>query len=105
MMPTLNQRPVRVATVTTSMVGEEAVLLQPDHGQIKVLNDVGARVWRLADGSRTVSAIVTEICLEYEVDRARAEADTLAFVADLEAKSLLVLEPVPSPVAQPEADS
>lgn len=105
MMPTLNQRPVRVATVTTSMVGEEAVLLQPDQGQIKVLNDVGARVWRLADGTRTVSAIVTEICLEYEVDRARAEADTLAFVADLEAKSLLVLDPVPSPGAQPEADS
>ncbi|MCE7938125.1 PqqD family protein [bacterium] len=97
MTPTLNHRPVRATTVTTSMVGEEAVLLQPDHGQIKVLNDVGARVWQLADGTRTVRSIVAEICLEYEVEQERAEADTLAFIADLEAKSLLMLEPSAHP--------
>lgn len=88
----LDDVPVRVPTVTTTSSGEEAVLVLPTLGQIKVLNEVGARVWELLDGARRVADVVTVICAEYEVDGDRAAADTLVFLAELQAKGLLLLK-------------
>jgi len=96
-MPTLNQYPIRNVNVIT---GDEAVLVLPERGQVKVLNEVGARVWDLADGTHDIDAIVGTLCDEYDVDRDRAEADTLIFIAELEAKGLLALATDPSPLAQ-----
>jgi len=93
--------PVRDATVTARMVGDEVVLVLPEHGQAKVLNEVGARVWALADGTRSLDAIIDALCAEYEVDRAHAAADTLAFVAELESRGLISLAADPQPAAAP----
>ena len=71
------------------MVDDEAVLVLPEQGQVKVLNPVGASIWALADGSRTVREIAAALCAEYAVERAEAEADALAFVSRLEAKGIL----------------
>ena len=46
----------------------EAVVVLPEHGRVKVLNEVGARVWALADGSRTVAEIVEILAGEYAAD-------------------------------------
>jgi hypothetical protein len=32
----------------------EAVVVLPDKGEVKVLNEVGAQIWALADGTRSV---------------------------------------------------
>ena len=84
--------PLRVPSVTTTRSGDEAVLMLPALGQLNVLNELGARVWDLADGSRSVGDIVSVVCEEYDVAREHAEADTLAFVAELQGKGLLLLK-------------
>jgi len=106
-MPMQNQVPVRNANVVTgdetALTAGETVLVLPERGQVKVLNEVGARVWALVDGSRDIAAIIDAVCDEYEVERERAEADTLIFVADLEAKGLVSLAAVPRPAGGPAA--
>jgi len=62
---------------------DEAVIVTAASGTVKVLNDVGARIWELADGRRTVADIAATIATEYAVDPAQAQTDTLAFVAEL----------------------
>jgi hypothetical protein len=73
----------------------EAVLVLPGKGQVKVLNDVGARIWSLANGTRTVREIATQITAEYQVDQATAEADTLEFLADLVEREIVTLAAQP----------
>jgi len=77
-------------------IDDEAVLVLPEQGQVKVLNEVGARIWDLADGSRTVRDIVAAICAEYEVEPAQAEADTLDFVAELVERGVVSLSARPA---------
>lgn len=61
----------------------EAVLVLPARGKVQVLNELGARIWSLTDGKRSVSEIAAAICLEYAVDSETAERDTLEFLEDL----------------------
>lgn len=77
------------------ILNDEAVLLLPGRGEVKVLNAVGARIWSLADGTRTIAQIAAVIAAEYAVEPAQAEADTLAFVAELVRREMVTL------VAQP----
>ncbi len=50
---------------------------------IYTLNEVGARVWELIDGARTVGDIRDIICSEYEVTPETAVADLDALLAEL----------------------
>ncbi|PLX84651.1 MAG: hypothetical protein C0617_07370 [Desulfuromonas sp.] len=48
------------------------------------LNEVGALIWQLLDGQRTAAEIGEQIVSEFEVDPARAEADLLELLQQLE---------------------
>lgn len=50
---------------------------------IYTLNEVGARIWELIDGTRTVGDIRDIICSEYEVTPETAVADLDALLAEL----------------------
>lgn len=75
--------------VIYQIVDGEAVLVLPQAGQIKVLNEVGTRIWSLLNGTLTVSEIADRICLEYYVELAQVEVDILEFLADLEKKEII----------------
>jgi len=85
------------AAVVGRIVDGEAVLVLSGQGQVKVLNEVGARIWTLADGTRTLRDIVAAICAEYDVDFRQAEADVCGFVAELAEREVVSFsaEPVP----------
>jgi hypothetical protein len=70
---------------------QEAVVISPSQGQVKVFNEVGARIWELADGERSIADLVDIICEEYMVAREEAERDTLEFVQRLVDANLLTL--------------
>ncbi len=53
-MISLDSYPVPTAAVVGRLVENEAVLVLPEKAQVKVLNQVGARIWALADGRRTL---------------------------------------------------
>ena len=85
-MLTLDSKPKPNASVQGRQLENEAVLVLPDKGEEKVLNEVDARNWALTDGRHSVRQIAATVSTEYRVDQSVAEADTLEFVAQLAAK-------------------
>ena len=77
-----------------SMVGRkiaDELILVPttqnvaDINYIYTLNELGARIWELIDGQRTVEEIRDAIVEEYEVSPDMTEADLIEFIQQLEA--------------------
>lgn len=87
--------PVPAPGVVSRVIGEEAVLVQPERAKVKVLNEVGAHIWELADGTRTIEQIVALLCSEYQVDPDQAQADTLEFIGELVERGLLLVNDLP----------
>lgn len=50
---------------------------------VYTMNRVGARVWELIDGTRTLDGIAEVLVQEYEVDLPQAKADVASFLKDL----------------------
>lgn len=88
-MVTLDSFPVPNRQVQGRQLDNEAVLVLPDKGQVKVLNEVGAAIWALMDGTRTVRQIAAQIAAEYGQPPAVVEADALDFARELVAKGVI----------------
>lgn len=69
----------------------EAVLVMPKVGQVKVLNEVGARIWDLTDGYRSVYDIAQLLSEEYDVPIEEALRDTLEFLVELHKKGIVII--------------
>jgi hypothetical protein len=87
----LDVRPLRHPDVEWHETGGEVVLVAT--GAEQDLNEVGSRIWMLADGSRTVREIAARIVAEFEVDAQTAERDASEFVETLLRDGLLVHSP------------
>ena len=94
-MLTLESYPIPAPGVLGRVVEDEAVLVLPERGEVKVLNKVGARIWELADGQRSVSEIAALICQEYDVDLEVATSDALEFLAELESRGAITASDSP----------
>jgi hypothetical protein len=81
--------PAHAQGVLSQLVDGEMVLVHPAQGKVRVLNRVGARLWELADGRRSVEEMADIVADEYDVDLERARADALAFWSDLAERGLL----------------
>lgn len=81
--------PQRSPMVVSRFLDGEAVLVHPVQGNVRVLNVVGARVWELADGQRTLGDIVEAIATEFQVDVARVETEVPVFCEDLAQRGVL----------------
>lgn len=90
-MMTTDTRPSASPTVVGRLTAGEAVLVLPAQGEVKVLNEVGARIWSLVDGSRTVGQIAAAIGAEYDVEPGQAETDVLEFLTELERKGIIAV--------------
>ena len=70
-------------------VEDGVVLISPEHGQIRVLNEVGAHIWGLMDGERDVAAIEAHLLHRYNTSQEQVHADVHAFLNDLAQRGLL----------------
>jgi coenzyme PQQ biosynthesis protein PqqD len=70
----------------------QTVLLRLEDGGYYALDDVGARIWELCDGSRAVGQIVDILASEFDAPEAIVRADVLEFIDDLRRERLLVLD-------------
>ena len=84
-----DSHPRRRQDVLAQSAGDAVVLLAPDSGQYYTLNEVGGRIWQLADGSRTVTEIARLVSEEYDASPEEIEADALAVLGDLADEMLL----------------
>jgi len=72
----------------TSM-GEDAVLLHAQRGDYYSLNKVGARVWVLIDGQKTISDLAQEITEEFAISQEEAESDIIMLTDQLAKEGLV----------------
>jgi Coenzyme PQQ synthesis protein D (PqqD) len=80
---TADSRPRKSSQVINQRASGSLVLLDLERGEYYALEEVGARVWNLCDGSHMVSDVVSIICQEYEAARDKVEADVLELLTDL----------------------
>jgi len=89
-MITLNTIPIPNPEVVDRVMEDEAVLVHPARGKVKVLNEVGAVIWTAIDGVRSAREIARAVFDQYAVDIDQAEADTLVFLNTLLEKDLIL---------------
>ncbi|TMQ28222.1 MAG: PqqD family protein [Candidatus Rokuibacteriota bacterium] len=73
----------------------QAVILLAGDSTLNTLNAVGTYIWREADGTTPVSAIVARVCEEFEVEPAQAERDSADFIDKLCQRGLLMVTESP----------
>ena len=84
-------RPVRKQT-PWRMLDEEAVVLDVKKGLLYPLNTVGARVWELCDGGRSVDAIAETIITEFDAEPDTIRRDVTTFIAELVSAGLVTCD-------------
>jgi hypothetical protein len=85
----LEDHPRPTAQARGRILDQEAVIVLPAKGEVKVLNEVGAYIWALADGSRSVHEIAVAVAERYDVSPVQAEVDTVEFLSTLREKTLI----------------
>lgn len=85
----VNSRPQRRSDVLAQAAGDTVILLTPDSGEYFTLNDVGGRIWELADGSRSVAEIAGVLVDEYEAPLEEIQGDVLDVLGELAQERLV----------------
>jgi hypothetical protein len=88
----LNERPRRQESILAQRAHGDTVLLRLQDGGYFALDEVGAMIWELSDGTRDLGEIVALMCAEFDAPEATVRADVLEFVGDLRRERLLVLD-------------
>ena len=88
---TLQSRVRRADDAAWRLIDGQAVIVSSSSQRMRVLNEVGSRIWDMAQG-QSLGAIAEAVGAEFEADSARIEADVLAFAEDLVGRGMLVLE-------------
>ena len=76
--------------VVSQVASKKLVLLDVDGGEYYSLNDVGARVWELSDGSHSLEQIINTLIEEHDAPGDVIRADVTELVEDLVVEKLLV---------------
>jgi Coenzyme PQQ synthesis protein D (PqqD) len=84
----------RAPTALSRAFEHEVAVVLPTASAVRVLNEVGGRIWALADG-RTFGQILDILVNEYDVERTQLRVDAEAFLAELEGRGLLEALPRP----------
>ena len=87
--------PLQNPDLAWRMVDDECIIVDPQGSQATVLNPVGARIWDLMDGKRTLGEILGMVLQEYAVEPAQAELDAREFTEDLAKRKLISFEGEP----------
>jgi len=88
-MIALDSRPSRSQQVLAQPNAESLILLNPEDGQYYTLDEVGARVWELCDGTHAVTDVVSAIYAEYDAPLAAIQGDVVELLDDLTRENLL----------------
>jgi Coenzyme PQQ synthesis protein D (PqqD) len=87
--------PERSSATAFRIINDEAVILHLDSGIYYSLNEVGARIWELCDGSTNIENINEIICNEFEVTEEIALRDVIEVLNDLFQEGLITINENP----------
>jgi hypothetical protein len=83
------RRPKRVKEAAFRVLDGEAVVVLSNRAEIKVLSEVGARIWQLCDGKSTAREISRTIEEEFDAESSVVEADVREFLEALEERKMI----------------
>ena len=87
--------PKRDERVVWRDIAGEVVIAESDANTVHILNGTASLIWTLADGSKQIKDMVTEICNRFEVTPEQARADAEDFCDQLLEAGLVSLKSVP----------
>ena len=90
-MNILTKYPKRSDKTASRVIDNEAVIVIPQEGLVRILNEVGSRIWQLSDGKCTVGKIINIISSEFNVPEEEAKEDTENFIKELKNKEMMIL--------------
>lgn len=82
-MLTLETRLSKNTKIPWRLIEGEAVLIDSEEGELIRLNEVGAEIWKLIDGQRTLGNLIEHLVAGFEVSERRARKDVQRFVRRL----------------------
>src|SRR6266581_7418605 len=81
--PRVDGRPLRSLSVAWQTIDGETVLLLTKEKELLGLNEVGRRLWEMADGAKSIDQIVAVVAADYRVSVEAARTDVLRFLGEL----------------------
>jgi hypothetical protein len=75
----------------SARVGDEIMMMSPEHGKYIGVNEVGARIWDLIEAPRDVAAVCEELQREFEVSPEVCKAEVDSFLAEMEKHGAIVV--------------
>ena len=80
--------------IVSRKIAEETVLVPirqtlGEDPSIFTLNEVGARIWDLIDGNRSIQDICEAVVAEFEVDPSLAQKDVLGLLGQLQESGII----------------
>jgi len=75
----------------SARVGDEIMMMSPEHGKYIGVNEVGARIWELIEAPRDVATVCEELQREFEVSPEVCRAEVDSFLAEMEKHGAIVL--------------
>ena len=76
--------------VIAQPTGADLVLFHMETGNYYSLNELGARIWELCDGQRSIAEVADLVESEYDAPQEQIQDDCRALIAELLENSLLV---------------
>jgi hypothetical protein len=73
------------------IIDDEAVVVTPQEGLVRMFNDVGSRVWQMTDGQHSINEISEAISQEFDVPPDEAQRDVVEFLEKLQEKGMVTL--------------
>jgi hypothetical protein len=82
--------PRKSPQTASRVIDGEAVIIVPQDNEVKVLNEVGSRIWELLDGRRDISQLTDAIAAEFDVSYTETLEDITRFIEELEGKHMII---------------
>ncbi len=81
---------IRKSNLVFNRLKDEMIILDfASEKQFHQLNEVGARIWELCDGTNSYQQIEQVLCNEFDIDPQEARLDIKAFIDELQQLQLL----------------
>ena len=72
------------------LLDENAVVVSPREGEVRVLNPVGTAIWQLLVQQEDMQAIERYLTENFDVSQKRAHDDLLTFLEELTERGILI---------------
>ncbi len=79
----LSSRLCKTRELPSKTIENETVLLDMDEGEVIRLSEIGAQIWSLIDGAKSVEDIISHIYKTFDAEKKIIEKDTLHFLKKL----------------------